>query len=133
MAEESQQRGLIGQLMDDLPPSLRFILLLSLLIPLNLAITGLLLNVNVGKLIEEALDRQNKTQKVMIEDHGELLLSQISTSMKDVVGRIGFIEGRLYALEVLYEDQQQQLDAIKSWACGPILNDGIATNDPEFC
>jgi len=54
----AQPHGMFQFIIARMPAPLLFILLLLLLVPMALSATGVLLQLNVGKLIEQAIDRQ---------------------------------------------------------------------------
>ena len=128
------QKGMIHQLMADMPSPLRFILMLLLLLPLALAISGILLNVNVGKLIEEAIDNQTQQQRQMDQEMDANLREAMYGAMDR---RFDKLRIELLDTLVLYEgrfsDLEREVELLKLWACGPVSNDGNQRNDPEFC
>lgn len=69
------QAGFVRELMGALPPLARTVLMWTIMLPLAIAISGMLLQVNVGALIQESL-RQSRGQTVDIV--GDLLKERIT-------------------------------------------------------
>lgn len=77
---DKSKHGLVQTFMEDLHPISKTILSVLLIIPLTLTISGLLLNINVGSIIERYIDLSLKKQEEQhrtLEDFSHKVLKRL--------------------------------------------------------
>lgn len=110
----SEQKNLISQLFSEMPSPLRFILLAIMLIPLSLAMSGVILQLNVGKLIEQAIQhaydvRDDKTASAIEGLSQQITAIQLSLQAQEM---------KQGALTERVDDIELNVKRLNEWACG---------------
>jgi uncharacterized protein YoxC len=158
MSTADSQQGMIQLVLGNMPPIVKAIVFTVLSLPLILAISGLLLQVNVGATLEKILDAQFAKMSV---EQIQAQSDSITATMAPIVGRITQLEGdvalieeQTKALEVRVgiveglslenqdsnqlQDEQLKIgqllsEAQRVWACTHSDTQGLTDDKPNFC
>lgn len=101
-----QRQGLLKEIFGALPPLARTILMWFLLFPLAIAISGMLLQVNVGAIIQDAL---KKSRGETVDIVGEMLRERI----ENLDDRMTSIEGSISGQGIKYFDVEKRLTLVE--------------------
>jgi uncharacterized protein YoxC len=158
MAADNAQQGVVQLVLANIPPVVKVLVFTVLSVPLVIAISGILLQVNVGATLEKVLDAQ--FAKMTVEQI-EAQSAAIERTMAPIVGRINQLEGDIAliedqtkALEVRVgiveglslknqdsnqlQDEQLNIgqlvsEAQRVWACAHSDTQGLTDDKPNFC
>lgn len=100
---DDKQRGLIAMVLDEMNPTVKAVLFGALALPVFLALSGMMLQVNVGKLIEEAIEAYSIEQSAQRDIQTATLLEAIRDEVSDLSDRVTII--------------RKDVDVLKNWAC----------------
>lgn len=107
MSDDSPKpTGMLKELFSQLPPVARTILMWMLLFPIAVAISGMLLQVNVGALIQDSL-RQGRTQTVDVVS--EMLRERLAKLDK----QIDDIQDSIQGQALKYADLDKRLSLVE--------------------
>lgn len=122
----SSNKGFVTSFFDGMPPWQKTIVSLLCLLPLSLAISGMMLNVNVGANINKYLDIKF-----------EMMASAQEGSMGEVMGKLEEMEERFTIRvgdnETLMFHIQGDVKQLKDWACEHGRVQGLRDDSPGFC
>ena len=117
---EERSHGMVQQLLRDMPPVAKTVLMWFLLFPVALAISGMLLQVNVGAIIQASL-MQSRDQTV------DVVGTMLTEKMADMERRLAAVEnastssikygGQIDTLDKRVTTVEQQVRQLRDWAC----------------
>lgn len=129
--------GFASSFFHDMPPWARAIVFGLTAIPVAVAVSGMILNVNVGSYLDTYMEIQLERQRTETEQVADKIITAIGSRISIVEKRIEqiVIEAAQADMELAKRLQIVESDIrdVKSWACGPVFQDGNVKNDPEFC
>lgn len=129
-----QHHGFMAAFFSDMPAWARAMVFGLCAIPVAVAISGLILNVNVGTYLDTYMEIQLEQMRNVSQQSTEEIIVAINAA---VDARFVEIERQIEDL-TLSSDQKadallERVRLIEGWACGPVFHDGNPVNDPEFC
>lgn len=120
------QMGLIHIILDGMHPVLKAVVFGILAIPLVLAISGMLLQLNVGKLIEQAIHDQSMYQLQAQRLEGDRVITAIQLSVDRVTNDLAILESRI-------DSNEQHIGQTRRWACDFSNSENYTIDKPVFC
>lgn len=117
-----------------------------LVIPaLALSLTGILLQINVGSIIERYIDKSFENRDRIMLEALETNQAQIAEAVKqsireEILPKFEEMDRQISGVAVIVEglnhrtdELAARVDLLDQWACGVILQDGRPENDPVHC
>lgn len=111
---EEQHTSLIDKLFDRMPAWQRSILLFFMILPLTLALSGLLLQVNVGGILSRYIDYLYEAQKVQTRDIDKIVDDGTTAVQGDIAASRESIEAMLAAFNLRLGIVERAVDSINS-------------------
>lgn len=81
MTDRSQNGGLLHHVMSDMPPWIKAIVSLLLVFPIVLAVSGMLLNINVGAILEEVVALSMEKQRGAMNEALDVRFTQLQDQL----------------------------------------------------
>lgn len=106
-------------------------------IPVAFAISGMILNVNLGTYLDTYMDIQLESMKNNNGVASEVIVDAINTRLDAVELRfsnsIVELTDRITQTEFVQLTSEQRLDLLESWACKHADVQGLTNDIPRFC
>lgn len=138
--------GLMG-FFQSMPNWSKSIVFALTVVPVSIAISGMILNVNVGSYLDKYMEIQIERQRQATEAAADRIISSFVDRLDDLEQRLVATAGsaeelnaRVDRLALTVEENRALalknkggITEIHSWACGPVTRDGNPKNDPDWC
>ena len=114
MTDKQDAKNVIQLILDGMPPWQKSILTFVMIAPLALALSGLVLQVNVGSIIQAIFNEQ------MRRSSDQTVLSvrtTITEQMRPVLEQLAVTSNRLDAVERRTDDLAKAINSIKIYIC----------------
>lgn len=124
--KEKDEMGLIHLILDGMHPAIKALVFGMLAIPLVLAVSGMMLQLNVGKLIEQAIADQSNYQLQAQREEGDRVITAIQSSINAIVNDVAILDTRLTNVE-------KDIEETRKWACAHSDKQNLSVDKPYFC
>lgn len=140
MTSNPSQSGAIGKYMDGLPSWAKSLVALLTVPPLALAITGMLLNVNVGAQLDKYMElyfartmeiNDVNTNKIITALDGRV--TALSTSFDGLHEQNSELMHMISGMSVDLGGITGRVTQIETWACEHSRTQGLRQDAPNFC
>lgn len=146
-SKEQQNPGVVMGIFEGMPGWAKAIVFALISVPVAVAISGMILNVNVGSYLDKYMEVQLERQRNQTEAAADRIiaafderltaieeqLDQTSERHKEFESQIASMGDRLNNIEGAVVSNQARVDELYGWTCGPIMVDRDPDNDPEWC
>lgn len=139
MADDQQNPGVMG-FFNSMPGWARSVVFVLTVVPISVAISGMLLNVNVGSYLDSYMEIQLERQRQATEAAADRIISAfderliaIEASLEEAAKRDTELADHVEEVDKRVSALEGHMRRLDSWACGGVLEDGLVENDPEWC
>lgn len=137
---EPKQSGLVLSLLNDMPGWAKGMVFAFLTLPISLAISGMLLNVNVGANIDKYLEIVLARQAEATDASADRIISVVDERMVDLYTRLEDVTRKtdemvsvISKVDTDLRDIRSRVVAIENWACDHAQVQGLRQDAPTFC
>lgn len=130
---EQQNQGAVQGYLQSLPSWAKSLVALLTVPPLALAITGMLLNVNVGTQLDKYMDLYFAQQMKATENSADRVIYAVDEKFEAMNARIDELTKSVGAVANTVDGLETRVDALEYWACDHSAVQGLRQDAPEFC
>lgn len=110
MSDNEKQQGLIFTILEGMHPTVKAITFSMLAIPIVVALSAMILQVNAGAIITKMIDSSLDKQTAEIQREYVEQMQSLRSSIEPLYERVGLLEDRMSALE---SESRKHLE----WSC----------------
>lgn len=129
----NQNQGIVQGYMQSLPPWAKSLVALLTIPPLALAITGMLLNVNIGAQLDKYMDLYFAQQLKATENSADRIIVVVDQKFEDLNVRIDALSSTVGKLDTSLNSIESRVGALEYWACDHSAVQGLRQDAPDFC
>ena len=154
MSDQNNNQGFVSDFFGSMPSWIKGIVFLLCAVPVALAISGTLLQVNVGSKIDKYFEVQMARQASATDAAADRIIEafddrlagiessvdEMRVALEDAAvrdhalnRRVDALEERIKGVEDTTAEGVAWMGRIDAWICGPVMRDGDIGNDPDWC
>ena len=141
---QNSNQGFVAEFFGSMPSWIKGIVFLLCAVPVALAISGTLLQVNVGSKLDAYFELQLEKQRQGTEAAADRIIAVFDARIKAIEGNLAdavqeasdrdtVLGHRVTELEAKVQDVVSKVERLDAWVCGPIMRDRDPANDAEWC
>lgn len=133
MAQQTNNHTAVSVYYQSLPGWAKSLVALFTIVPLSLAISGMLLNVNVGAQIDKYMDLYFAQQIKATENSADRVIHAVDLKFDAMNLRIDEIATSVQTIDKSVVSLDSRLELLEYWACDHSAVQGLRQDAPDFC
>ena len=141
---QHSNQGFVAEFFGSMPSWIKGIVFLLCAVPVALAISGTLLQVNVGSKLDAYFELQLEKHRQGTDAAAARIIAAFDARIKAIEGNLAdavqeaserdtVLGHRVTELEAKVQDVVSKVERLDAWVCGPIMRDRDPANDAEWC
>ena len=125
--------GFVGGFFNGMPNWAKAIVYILVAPTLVLAISGMMLQVNVGAVIDKYMELYFARQLQATENSADRIISAVDVKFDDINARIDELAKSIGSLDKDINVVEKRVEALEFWACDHAATQGLRDDWPGFC
>lgn len=133
MSDNQNSQGAIQGYLASLPNWAKSMVALLTVPPLALAITGMLLNINVGAQLDKYMELYFTQQMKATEDSADRIIVAVDARIDQINDKIEHLANSISTVYTDLEQIEKRVVALEEWSCYHSATQGLRQDAPDFC